>query len=1400
MNTEENYRNYFDIDPDYFSAVNEEVIRTQPDVWKQFFPHETFIKLLKVVVKVLDRREKGSIWVEGAYGTGKSHAVLTLKKLLDSTETDTKVYFDKYNIDKDLCNNLQRIKTSGKVLTVHRYGSSNIHGDNDLFLAIQESVEAALALADIENKASYSLKESVIRYLSDDENKKSFNVYVEGSYKDLFGGDDIDTILNKLKTYKDNSLRILMEKIFKVASERQIRAFQLTSKDLCNWLKEVIHANGLKSIVFIWDEFTEYFKANARSLTGFQEICELSETESFYFIIVTHQSSALFNEVDQDIKKINDRFVKPHSEISLPENIAFQLIGAAMKKNDDPVIAEDWNEIVMELTANTRDSRSVVQKVAGITEKEMLNILPIHPYAALLLKQISSVFNSNQRSMFDFIKNDMGDDGKGFQWFIDNHSPYDENPLLTVDMLWEFFYGKGRDLLPNDVRNILDYYVRVRNQKLEPDEQKMLKAVLLLQSVSHRVNNAVELFTPNEKNLDLAFEGSDLDGVASRCAEKLVNERVLFKKSLGGGKIQYNAYINEVDSEDIEKIKTEIDKKTTSFFLTQQLNDGSLVSDSVTFDGAIKLRYEFKPVALNDFDKEIKYFCNREEEMKNKIAAVICFAKDDLESIAMGKKIKSALQDGSYHNVFIDATLTPFGKNDYEQYRENMAQATYQQGKNNDLYSQYMRNAKDELKKWKNRIQKGEFIVYTNENPSGERATSIDALTEILKKINKSKFPCCPESIYNVTPTFFTSQSLKLGVECAVKRKTRSFYSSPNPKLETALKEAWDEPKYWEKYPNILISRIKKDVDAVIHKEFEAHGRISIADIYDVVKNEPYGFMPCNLSAFLLGFVLSDYKDSNYSWSDNVSTVDLDIEKLKEMIDEIIKQQITPNARYKDKYIVALTESEKKFNEVTAAAFGIEPKQCTSVEQTRERIRNKMKELLFPFWTLKYIIPDIKTETDKDVLSQIIDDYSGIANNGNMVASKSENDYANDIGKLCLKYPSVKEDLCRIISSNNCTEGMKKCIEKFDNGELVKLSEEIDDNGQYITVLRRKFDADAANWVWNIETAKQKIREVIMDYRIIAESNKVLQSKNKDYEATISDWCDKCRNIRIAYPAAKDYLGDISSFMEMLYNLKKTGTLLDSKKEKFLNLLVSSAQVFCDFYNNQKDVFKNVCSYYLDGLSDRDVEKIYSKLPYDHFTDEKSNYYSIVDSKVKEYRKNLGYEKLRNLWKQKTNSQSPKKWSMDHSMPILAVVPDSEFQMAKKAFDAVNQNQLDEMAVKNALSYLENASFYNILDDDEELNRIFKEKIIKNYSVLLSDVDEVKNELNERVSAEPYEWFGLPEVEKKLEKMAEAKYVQEGTSKALEKIDNMDVADVKRYLKELIKDNMIVGIEIIKDN
>lgn len=217
------------------------------------------MKLIKDTVSVLSRQQKLSIWVEGAYGTGKSYAVLTLKKLLDANEKDTKAYFEKYNLDNDLLNKFQGEKNSGKILTVHRYGSASIRGDNDLVLAIQESIEKALNSEGIENQGPNTLKNAIIKWLSDTDNKHFFNALITGSYSKLFCGDTVDIIINKLQTYTDDALQTLMDQIFKVAKERQINAFTLTTTDLCNWIKEIIKANGLKAIVFIWDEFTEYF-------------------------------------------------------------------------------------------------------------------------------------------------------------------------------------------------------------------------------------------------------------------------------------------------------------------------------------------------------------------------------------------------------------------------------------------------------------------------------------------------------------------------------------------------------------------------------------------------------------------------------------------------------------------------------------------------------------------------------------------------------------------------------------------------------------------------------------------------------------------------------------------------------------------------------------------------------------------------------------------------------------------------------------------------------------------------------------------------------------------------------------------------------------------------------------
>lgn len=1397
----EKYRHYFDIDPDYFPAVNEAVITNNPDMWKKFFPHETFIKLIKNTVDVLERKQKLCLWVEGAYGTGKSHAVLTLKKLLDADAADTREYFNRYNMDNDLCNRFQSVKNSGRILTVHRYGSATIRGDHNLVFAVQESVEKALADAGIENKGGNALRDATIAWLSDADNKRYFNGLITGTYSDLFGGDDIEAVLGKLSSFSGDALAKVMDNIFRVADERQIKALSLSVSGLCKWIREVIKANGLKAIVFIWDEFTEYFYNNARNLTGFQELCEISETDPFYFILVTHVTQGLFHERDQDFIKLNGRFVSPHSLISLPENIAFQLMGAAMEKNTDPAVVEDWELAIDDLENRTKESRKLVKSIARISDKEMKGILPIHPYAALLLKHISSAFDSNQRSMFDFIKNDRGDEIKGFQWFIDNFGPEDDNPLLTVDMLWEFFYDKGKEYLAHDIRSILDYYNRAGNQRLDSDQKRVLKTVLLLQAISQYAGDSVDLFIPNEKNINNAFEGTDMDGSASRCADQLVRDKVLFSKSLGGGKFQYAAYNNEGEI-DVKPFEDQIDKKSTSAFITEELADRTRIIDAIMLGGALKLRYELRFVSASDFDSTIKQLRNTEEKYENKIVAVVCFAKDDAESVVIGKKIREALAAGTYNMVFIDASRTPFGADGYSTYRHDMALSMSQQGKDGGLATQYANNAKDSLKKWKSRIAAGEFIVHTAEKRDGERATTIDALYALLAEINKKKFPECLEGTYTVIANMYTPSSMKQGVECGCNQKTAGTFLSGSPatKLENALDGAWKVDEYWKVKPHLPISKVKIHVDGIISDGFRnGGGRVSIKRIYDSLKVAPYGFMPCNLSAFIMGFILKEYTTGTFSWSDGLTNDILNVNKLKEMIDEVIRLEITPNPRYKDKYIVAMTDEEKAFNEITSAAFGIPINMCTSVPNTRERIRSKMKEYSFPIWTLKSILGEEVLKTDATVLAEIIDSFCGIANSNNMGASKSDSDIAMVIGKLAKENPNAADDLKRLLNKEKCTQGMTAYLKTFEDGALVALAEQVGDGGQYINALRKKFDADAANWVWNVETAQQKIREVILEYTIIVESNKVI-SKSISFEATIREWCDKCGYIRISYAAAKNYLDELGAFLAMLHNLKKAGTLLDSQKKGFLDLLVANADNFRNFYNNQVDLFKRVCGYYLDGLSDEEIKEVFATIPAGSFTYEKADYLNTVEAKVKAYKEGLKSAKLKKLWRDKTGTDTPRAWSKKNKMPILCLVPDAEIAKAKTAFGAVNRAKSDEATIDKAMEYLSTAKFFDFLADDTALDKAFRDGIIKSYAVMLTDIQEVKDYLDSRITADPFDWFGLPEVDKKLRQMAEAKYNQGGCDRALAKIDEMDISDVKKYLKDLIKDNMIVGMEIIKGN
>lgn len=961
-------------------------------------------------------------------------------------------------------------------------------------------------------------------------------------------------------------------------------------------------------------------------------------------------------------------------------------------------------------------------------------------------------------------------------------------------MLWDFFYEKGKEFLSHDIRTILDCFPLSKSKHLDENEERVLKTILLLQAISQRTGNTVDLFIPDERNLDNAFDGTDLENdEANKIARSLCRNEVIFKRPLPGGKEQYSAMVNATNTDELKSKIEEQRKKDTT-----RLIEEAKLSEFFTLKGALGLRYQLHFVSSSNFKITINRLNSDLTRLGNKIVAIIVLAKDDQEAITVNKQIEYAVQSRNYPFVFIDASLNPLGNDLLDQYSEAMANSIINTNQDKDLAKQYERNAADVLKKWCNKITDGEFIVY-DLNGLEERVNNIEQLMTSLERINRRKYPNGLETIGTVNATMWGATSLKLGVDCGATENVSGTYRSSNPetKLENYLGETWKNKEYWINTPNHPISKIKIFITAFIDKQFEANGQVSIREIYDQVKGGKYGFMPCNLTAFVLGFLLKEYVNAGtYNYTDGTISETLSVDKLKVMVDEIIKNENTPISRYKEKYIGKMQPEEKAFIEASAKIFKLPLQSCATSEKTRDLIRQKMREFYFPIWVLKYNLANEAIKANEDDIKTIIDGFLGIANSGNF--GKTDKEFALETGKQCMSNSDAVDDLALLMNSDKITAGMDAYLHSYKNGEIISLANEVSDNGQYINYLKEKFRVNDANWVWNIDTANQKIDDLILEYHIIIASNKILP-KNISYTQTIKEWCDCTKSIRISYQYAKNYWEELSDLMAMIYEIKQNGRLSDDKRQVFLNLITTHGDAFKNFRSNQIDVFKKSCSFLLSNLEDEEICDVFKRIVGECFTAEKGTYQAIVENAIEKFKSEQGSEKMKKIWREKTNSDSPKSWSKEHRTPIQCLVNDAEMQDARVVFNTLNSKNNSSAAIEKAIQFIESATFISTLNDEAIIDSAFRSAIVKQYSVMFDDLDEVRSYLMNHLSSEPFDWwFNMPAVDKKLKEFAQYKYNKFGCDLALAKIDEMDVADVKQYLKELIRDNMTVGIEIIK--
>jgi len=136
---------------DYFQPAYD-LMNEVGKYWKQFITNDKFFDVLRGVLSSLEGQrpdERKSIWLQGTYGTGKSHATAVIKHLLFDPKNDVEEFIGNFG-DTQLKSRILNLRNQLRVFPIILKGTSNITDNRTFALSIEKAVKHALKQNNIE--------------------------------------------------------------------------------------------------------------------------------------------------------------------------------------------------------------------------------------------------------------------------------------------------------------------------------------------------------------------------------------------------------------------------------------------------------------------------------------------------------------------------------------------------------------------------------------------------------------------------------------------------------------------------------------------------------------------------------------------------------------------------------------------------------------------------------------------------------------------------------------------------------------------------------------------------------------------------------------------------------------------------------------------------------------------------------------------------------------------------------------------------------------------------------------------------------------------------------------------------------------------------------------------------
>lgn len=955
--------------------------------WMNFIPNEQFNSILQKVIgsvsnKVVD--EHRSFWLEGTYGTGKSHAVAVIKHLLCDPIEDIQDYIkeeysaDKYDIIRE---SLYELRKHIKLFPVAMNSECSISTTEDLPLQIQLHVCKALEDA----KIDISVKTDFDNYIAHiEKNPSIWDTIINGDSELRSFAPDRKKLIKELK---DTSSAILSQT--KKALRNSRLHVMLEQESLCKWFFEVqdelSKKTDYKGILLIWDEFTDVMdlEVGPAVLGGLQELSEATQQTSnnSYIFLIAHPS-ALDKLKAEKRTRTTGRYHYMH--YNMEPVSAFKIMSRKFIHEQDssnPAYAL-YHEMTDKYFAQMRE---VYEKYAETSNNstETLNdlklLFPVHPATANLATYYAREVGSSSRSVFEFLG-----DNPAIREFLDSEVRFANGDMITADYLWDFVQDEFNKKITK-YGIVTEKFNSYKNHVLKvggPNHFAVFKSILLLNAFNNLAAN--ETVTPSEENIRNMYVGTPIDAEMDEILNWINTEGVIQRSPQGIFEVRYSA----LDTKEIEDFKKELlenDFKYTSSILNFSDTARSL------FDK--KFKQVNRPLAFDFFSENSNEYTllnmidnGYKKAETHVVYLVLMMAKNTAELATLKDIATKAMVDERFKNVaflVFDVMLDAFEFDRFIEYQANAKSSNKHgyadQTKTNTDY------AKDIIADWMRNVSSGTCTLYLQ----GESTpVSSRKLPEIINSVISPRvFSSGPESLellrLRAPSTCWVKQFSNKTADTILSFNTKDEIMTrcvgPAKHIPLLLQDSVDDNLQFKsdvdpKHPLYVVAKfVKSKIDHT-----DKQNIFNFAEKFKELTMPPYGLFKSHAGYGMLAFALRPYVDKVF----DTTGKPINSQRMQELIDDTFKIWDGASSNIHKVDVKFETKEEGSIAKGLISMFQLgnlkDYKDVSSLTDARWAIRNGFcPQVGYPLWSIKYC-DNIQALNCKDKIIKLTDNIIAI--------------------------------------------------------------------------------------------------------------------------------------------------------------------------------------------------------------------------------------------------------------------------------------------------------------------------------------------------------------------------------------------------------------------------------------